>query len=134
MCKTLLWHYIYIVSLIHDGTQYWKSMMKREKNIISCEFLNCLILICIKKIVSSSAKNVICQTLAEISPVILKKKIYKNIAISLIAPYGQNVSLFWTNFNLLYARMLCAKFRWNWPCGSGVICKYRQCISAIYLL
>ena len=26
----------------------------------------------------------------------------------------------WTNLNPLYQRMLCAKFGWNWPGGSGV--------------
>ena len=25
----------------------------------------------------------------------------------------------WTNLNPLYPRMLCAKFGWNWPSGSG---------------
>ena len=25
----------------------------------------------------------------------------------------------WTNLNLLHRMMLCAKFGWNWPCGSG---------------
>ena len=26
---------------------------------------------------------------------------------------------FWTNMNPLHPRMLCAKFGWNWPSGSG---------------
>ena len=26
----------------------------------------------------------------------------------------------WTNLNLLHPEMLCAKFGWNWPSGSGV--------------
>ena len=25
----------------------------------------------------------------------------------------------WTNLNPLHPRMLCAKFGWNWPSGSG---------------
>ena len=25
----------------------------------------------------------------------------------------------WTNINSLYPRLLCAKFGWNWPSGSG---------------
>ena len=28
-------------------------------------------------------------------------------------------SLIWTNLNLLYTRMLCAMFGWNWLSGSG---------------
>ena len=27
-------------------------------------------------------------------------------------------SFIWTNLNPLHPRMLCAKFGWNWPCGS----------------
>ena len=37
----------------------------------------------------------------------------------IISPWKRVVSLIWTNLNLLHPRMLCAKFGWNWPSGSG---------------
>mgnify|MGYP003691611305 CR=1 FL=1 len=37
----------------------------------------------------------------------------------IISPW-KRVGLFtWTNLNSLHPRMLCAKFNWNWPSGSG---------------
>ena len=33
-------------------------------------------------------------------------------------PFKKDVTLIWINWNPLYPRMLCAKFGWNWPCGS----------------
>ena len=34
-------------------------------------------------------------------------------------PWKREGPLIWTNLNPLYPRMLCAKFGWNWPSGSG---------------
>ena len=40
-------------------------------------------------------------------------------AISLLYPLGRVWSYIWTDLNLHHLKMLCAKFGWNWPCGSG---------------
>ena len=40
----------------------------------------------------------------------------------------------WTNLNPLHPRMLCAKFGWNWPNGSGEDFKCHQCVFSISLL
>ena len=37
----------------------------------------------------------------------------------IISPWKRAGPFIWTNLNPLYPRMLCAKFGWNWPSGSG---------------
>ena len=37
----------------------------------------------------------------------------------IISPWKRVGSFIWTNLNLLYQRMLCAKFDWNWPSVTG---------------
>ena len=37
----------------------------------------------------------------------------------IISPWKRAGAFIWTNLNLLHPRMLCAKFGWNWPSGSG---------------
>ena len=37
----------------------------------------------------------------------------------IISPWKRTWPIIWTNLNSLHPRMLCAKLRWNWPCGSG---------------
>ena len=34
-------------------------------------------------------------------------------------PLEKEGPFIWTNLNPFDPRMLCAKFNWNWPCGSG---------------
>ena len=37
----------------------------------------------------------------------------------IISPWKKAGPFIWTNLNPLYPKMLCAKFGWNWPSGSG---------------
>ena len=37
----------------------------------------------------------------------------------IISPWKRVWPFIWTNLNPLHPRMLCAKFGWNWPSGSG---------------
>ena len=37
----------------------------------------------------------------------------------IISPWKRAGPVIWTNLNPLHPRMLCAKFGWNWPSGSG---------------
>ena len=37
----------------------------------------------------------------------------------IISPWEKAGPFFWTNLIPLHPRMLCAKFGWNWPSGSG---------------
>ena len=38
---------------------------------------------------------------------------------AIISPWKGAWPFIWTNLNLLYPRMFCVKFGWNWPSGSG---------------
>ena len=62
-------------------------------------------------------------SLVEIDQVVLEKKIFtycQNIFcyFAVISPWTWAWPFIWTNLNILYPRMLCVKFGWNWPCGS----------------
>ena len=62
--------------------------------------------------------------LAEISPVVLEEKIFLILSMYfryfvIISPWDRVGPFIWTNLNPLHPRMLCAKFGWNWPSGSG---------------
>ena len=37
----------------------------------------------------------------------------------IISPWKRVGPFIWTKLNPLHPRILCAKFGWNWPCGSG---------------
>ena len=62
--------------------------------------------------------------LVEIGPVSLVKKFFLNFLneFSLFhnyLPLEMGVAFIWTNLNLHYSNMLCAKYGWNWPSVSG---------------
>ena len=38
---------------------------------------------------------------------------------AIISPLGRAWPFIWTNLNPLYPGILCVKFSWNWPSGSG---------------
>ena len=55
---------------------------------------------------------------------VLKKKIFLILSIYfryfvIISPWKRVGPFIWTNLNLLHPRILCTKFGWNWPSGSG---------------
>ena len=49
----------------------------------------------------------------------------------IFSPWKRVGPFIWTNLNPLHPRMLCAKFGWNWPSGSGEedenVKSFRQC-------
>ena len=67
----------------------------------------------------------IVPSLVEIGPVVLEKKIF--LISSMYFRYFLVISFLWkrvgpfiwTNLNPHHQRMICAKFGWNWPSGSG---------------
>ena len=83
----------------------------------------------LNKLESSSPRDALCQSfvqsLVEINPVVLEKKIVKicqfifKIPQLSISPLGRMWLFIWTNLNALHPGTLCAKFGWNWPSGSG---------------
>ena len=62
-------------------------------------------------------------SLVEIGLVVLEKKIFKFcqciFAISQLSPLGKGRGPSFEQTWTLHPRMLCAKFGWNWPSGSG---------------
>jgi hypothetical protein len=63
--------------------------------------------------------------LVKISPVVLEKKIFIwphpifFLFFVIISPLKRSWPFIWTNLNPLHPRMICAKFDWFWPAGSG---------------
>ena len=68
--------------------------------------------------------SMLVRRLIEIGSVVLEKR---NFLISsmyfryfvIFSPWKRAGFFIWINFNPLHPRMLCAKFGWNWPSGSG---------------
>ena len=63
------------------------------------------------------------QSLIEISPRVLEKMIFKLSKcifryLVIISPWKRAGPFIWINLNHHHSGMLCAKFGWNWPCGS----------------
>ena len=78
------------------------------------------------------------QSLVEIDLMVLQQKTFLDLVIVFryfvtISPWKRAWPFIWTHLNPLYPRMLCAKFGWNWPCGSGEedFFKLQQCIFTI---
>ena len=75
--------------------------------------------------------------LVKIGSNFLEKRIFLTSSMyfryfKLISPWKRVGSFIWRNFNPFHPRMLCAKFGWNWPSGSGEEdFKFCQCIFAI---
>ena len=72
---------------------------------------------------SFNPQGCLVESLAEIGPVVLEKKIFKfhqcNYASSfIICPWNRPCSFIKRNLNPIHPRMLCAKFDWNWLSGS----------------
>ena len=77
-----------------------------------------------KRVGSFICMNLNHMLCAEIGPVVLEKKIFRFRQcffhyFVIISPWKRAGPYFWTTLNPLYPRMLCAKFGWNWPSGSG---------------
>ena len=70
------------------------------------------------------AQGCFVPSLVEIGLLVLEKKIFWILSMYfhyflIISPWKKAGPFIWTNLNPLHPRMLCAKFGWNWPSGSG---------------
>ena len=91
-------------------------------------FRNCLLLekgvaLYLKKLESLSPKDAFCQVWLNLAQLFLRKR-FLNIFIiiyyfEITSPWRRAWPFIWKNLNPLHPRMLCAKFGWNWPSGSG---------------
>ena len=64
------------------------------------------------------------SSLDEIGPMVIEKKIFKYLSMYfcyfvIISSWKRAGPFIWTNLNPFFPRMLCAKFDWTWPSGSG---------------
>jgi hypothetical protein len=55
---------------------------------------------------------------------VLEKKIFLKLSVyfysfPIISPWNKGLPFIYTNLNLLYLRMICANFGYNWLSGSG---------------
>ena len=95
---------------------------RRKKNIIDFRRIYCRFFIWTN--LNPFHPRCFVPSLVEIGSVVLEKKIISISSIYfhyfvIISPWKRAGPIFWTNLNPLHPRMLCAKFGWNWLCGSG---------------
>ena len=68
-------------------------------------------------------QNAVCQVWLKLALWFLRGRFLRFVNVFSIFPYDlpleKGVALPWTNLNLHHPRLLCAKFGWNWPSGSG---------------
>ena len=78
----------------------------------------------LKKLESHSPKDTLCQVWLNLAQWFLRRKCFLISSMYfhyfvIISPLKMAAPFIWTNLNLLHQRMLCAKFGWNWPSGTG---------------
>ena len=70
---------------------------------------------------SPSPKDALCQVCLKLSQWLWRRFLnFVNYFCYFVisSPWKKVWSFIWTNLHVLYSRMLCAKFGWNWPFGS----------------
>ena len=65
---------------------------------------------------SPSPKNALCQVWLKLAQWFLRRTFQY---FTVISPWKSAWPFIWPNLSPLHLRMLCAKFGWNWPNGSG---------------
>ena len=78
----------------------------------------------LNKLESPSPKKALCQIWLKLAEWFWRRSFFKISSMyfrnfDIIYPWKRVGSFIWTNLNPLHPRMLCAKFVWNWPNGSG---------------
>ena len=77
----------------------------------------------LNKLESHSPKDALCQVWLKLVQWFWRWKFLKVLNVFLLfpiyLPFGKGVAFIWTNLNPLHPGILCAKFSWNWPSGSG---------------
>ena len=99
--------YDYIITLIRRGKNSFISFLRIEWSLFVKPWV-------------SSPKDASCQVWLKLAPWFLRGRFLNFVnAFALFRNLEKGWSFIWTNLNPLYPRMLCAKFIWNWPSGSG---------------
>ena len=111
---------------------HWLSGSEEEDFLISSMYFHCSIIICPWKragpffwtIVNPLHPKLLCAQFGWNWPIgsgeedfLILSMYFRYLVI--ISPWEKAGPFFWTNLIPLHPRMLCAKFGWNWPSGSG---------------
>ena len=96
---------------------YIITLIKRRKNPLSPFWeLNGPYLSNLK---SLSPKDALCKLWLILAQWFWRRRFLNLINFVIISSWKRAWPFIWTNLNSLHPRMLCSKFGWNWPGGSG---------------
>ena len=77
----------------------------------------------LNKLVSPSSKDTLYQVWLKLAQWFWRRRFFKIVNVFslflIISPWKRVGPLIWTNLYPLHPRILCTKFGWNWPSGSG---------------
>ena len=101
---------------------YIITLIKRRRKKTLLTLCNSLVLH-LKKLESPSPKDVSCQVWLKLAQWFWRRNFLNFVNVFSqfrnYLPLERAGPSIWTNLNPLHPRMLCAKFGWNWPSGSG---------------
>ena len=102
----------------------WSSDSGEEDFLISSMYFRYFVIISPWKRAGptwiSFTRRCILPSLVEIGSVVLFKILSMYFYyLVIISPWKREGPFIWTKLNPLHPRLLCAKFGWNWPSGSG---------------
>ena len=102
--------YDYIITLIK----------RRRKNDVLYENL---LVLHLNKLESPSSKDALCQVWLKLAQWFWRRRFLNLVNVFSLfrnyLPLEKDGAFIWRNLNPLHPRMLCAKFGWIWPIGSG---------------
>ena len=77
----------------------------------------------LNKLESPSPKDTLCQVWLKLAQWFWRRRFFYFVNVFSLfrnyLPFEKAGPFIWTNLNPLHPGMLCAKFGWNWPIGSG---------------
>ena len=111
-------------SLTWENSSINKHIIFIKRRIRNHYFLyNNLLFFHLKIHESPSPKDALCQDWLKLAQCLWRREFFKFVNVFcylvFISPWERAGSFIWTNLSPLLPRMLCAKFGWNWPSGSG---------------
>ena len=97
------------------------SVFEQFRNYLNLEKYRALHL---NKLESPSPKDALCQVWLKLAQLFWRRSFFFKFVNNfryfvIISPWKRAGPFIWTNLNPLHSRMLCDKFGWNWPSGSG---------------
>ena len=116
--------------------QVWLKLAQWFRRRFFFNFINVFSLFCnylplekagflhFNKLESPSPKDALCQVWLKLAQWFWGRRTFWISSMYfryfiIISPWRRVGPFIWTNLNPLHPRMLCAKFGWNWPSGTG---------------